>query len=65
MSGSEKYNAIHKKSRDLINLKSSMRYVFSNYYDKIKVHSDDSLPTEKRLTFQNGSHNISTIMSQK
>ena len=37
--GSEKYDAIYNRIRYLISLKSSITYVFSHYYAKIKVHS--------------------------
>ena len=51
--GSEIYDAIYNRIRDLICLKSSVTYVFSHYYPKIKVDSYDSLPIEKRLTLHN------------
>ena len=37
----------------LISLKSSITYIFSHYFAKIKVNSSDCLPTEKRLTLHN------------
>ena len=45
--GSEKYDAISNRIRYLINLKSSITYVFSHYHAKSKVHSYDSLPIKK------------------
>ena len=51
--GSEKYDAIYNRTRYPISLKSSIIYVFSIYYAKIKVDSYDSLPTEKELTLHN------------
>ena len=48
--GSEKYEDICNRMRDLISLKSSIIYVFSHYYAKINADSYDSLPIEKRLT---------------
>ena len=36
----------------LISLKSSITYIFSHYFAKIKVNSFDCLPTEKRLTLK-------------
>ena len=42
--GSEKFDAIHNRIRYLISLKSSITYVSSHYYVKIKVDSYDSLP---------------------
>ena len=41
--GSEKYNAIYNKIRDLV----SLIYVFPLYYAKIKVNFYDSLPIKK------------------
>ena len=51
--GSERHDAIYNRIRYLTSLKSSITYVFSHYYTKIKVDSYDSLPAEKRLTLQN------------
>ena len=39
--GSEKHNAIYNRIRYLTSLKSSITYVFSHYYAKIKVDSYD------------------------
>ena len=36
-----------------MNLKSSITYIFSNYFAKIKVDSYNSLPIEKTLTLHN------------
>ena len=47
--GSEKYDAIFNNIRYLRSLKSSLTYIFSHYFAKIKVDSYDSLPIEKRL----------------
>ena len=41
------------RMRFLINLESSIRYVFSHCYATIKVDSYDSLPIEKILTLHN------------
>ena len=38
---------------DLISQKSGVTYIFSDYFAKIKVKSNDSLPIEKRLTLKN------------
>ena len=44
---SKKYDAIYNIIRYLISQKSSsITYVFSHYYAKIKVYSHDSLPLE-------------------
>ena len=48
--GSEKYNAIYDRIRYLTSLKSSIPYLFSYYFSKIKVDFYDSLPIEKMLT---------------
>ena len=47
--GSEKRNASYNRIKYIIQLKSSITYIFSYYYAKIKVDSYDSLPIEKRL----------------
>ena len=47
---SEKYDAIYNRVRYLVSLKSSITYVFSHYYTKIKVDSYNSLPIEKTMT---------------
>ena len=51
--GFERYNVLNNRMRYLINLKSSIKYVFSRYYAKIKVDSYDSLLKQKRLTIHN------------
>ena len=51
--GSEKHDAVYNRIRYLISLKSSITYVFSHYYAKIKVVFYDSFPIEKRLTLHN------------
>ena len=45
----KKYDAINDRFRYLISLKSSITYIFSNYFVKIKVNSYDSLSIEKTL----------------
>ena len=47
--GPEKYDVIYNEIRYLINIKSSITYIFSLYFAKIKVDSSDSSPIEKRL----------------
>ena len=49
--GSEKCDAIYNRIRYLISLKSSITFVFSHNYPKIRVDSYDSLSTEKKLTW--------------
>ena len=44
---SEKCDVISSRIRYLINLKSSITYVFSHYHAKSKVHSYDSLPLKR------------------
>ena len=51
--GTKKYDAFYDRIRYLISLKSSITYIFSDYFAKIKVDSYDSLPIEKTLTFYN------------
>ena len=51
--GPEKYDAIYNIIRYLISLKSSIKYIFSHNYVKIKIDSYDSLPAEKNLTLHN------------
>ena len=46
----KKYDAIYDRIRCLISLKSSIPYIFSNYFAKIKVKSYSSLSIEKQLT---------------
>ena len=41
--GTEKYGAIYDRIRYLISLKSSITYIFSHYFAKIKVNFYDSL----------------------
>ena len=49
--GSEKYDSIYNRIRYLISVKSSLTYVISHNYAKIKVDSCDSLPLGKAMTF--------------
>ena len=54
--GLEKYDALPNRIRYLIyliSLKSSITYVFSHHYSKIKVDPYDSLPMKKTLTCYN------------
>ena len=51
--GTENYDVIYDRIRYLISLKSSITYIFSHYFAKIKVDSYDSLPIEKRSTLHN------------
>ena len=51
--GSEKYDAIQNKIRNLVSLKGSITYVFSLYYAEIKIDSYNSLPIEERFTLHN------------
>ena len=48
--GTKKYHAIYGRIRYLIGLKSSITYIFSHYFAKIKVDYYDSLLREKALT---------------
>ena len=49
--GSKKYDAIYNRNRSLIGIKSGITDVYSLYYAKIKVDSDDSSPIEKKTDF--------------
>ena len=53
MSGTKKYAAVCDRIRYIISLKSSITYIFSQYFAKIKVDSYDSLPVKKILTLHN------------
>ena len=44
---------LYSTGLDLINVKSSIIYIISHNYAKIKVDSYDSLPLEKTMTFCN------------
>ena len=48
---SEKHDDIYKRIRYLLSLKSSIIYIFSHYFAKIKVNSYDFLPKEKNIDF--------------
>ena len=45
-------------------MKSSITYVFSHYYAKIKVGSYDSLPIEKTLTLDNVKILIKSVLNK-
>ena len=45
--GFEKYTLICNRVRHLISLKNSITYVFSHYYENIKIDSYGFLPTQK------------------
>ena len=62
--GSEKYDAIYDRIRYLISLKSSITYIFSQYFAKIKVDSYDSLPIEKILTLYNVIIRIKSVLNK-
>ena len=51
--GTKKYDTICNRIRYLISLKSSITYIFSHYFAKIKVDSYDTLLIEKTLTLHN------------
>ena len=51
--GSEKYDVIYNRIRNLISRKSSITYVISHNYAKIKVDLYHSLPLRETLTFHN------------
>ena len=45
--GTKKYDAIYDRIRYLMSVKSSIIYIFSHYFAKIKFDSYDSLPIGK------------------
>ena len=47
--GFAKYDIIYDRIRYLVSLKSGIAYIFSRYFAKIKVNSNDSLSIEKIL----------------
>ena len=49
--GGEKYDFIYNRIRYLIVVKSSIKFVISHNYAKMKVDSYDSLPLEKNIDF--------------
>ena len=49
--GGEQFDLIYNRIRQLIGVKSSITYVNSHNYAKIKVHSHDSFPLEKHCLF--------------
>ena len=51
--GSEKFDAIYDRIRQLLNLKSGITYICSNFLVKIKVDSYNYLPMQKTLTLHN------------
>ena len=48
---SEKHDDIYKRIRYILSLKSTITYIFSHYFAKIKVNSYDFLPKEKNIDF--------------
>ena len=51
--GSENYDAIYIRIRYLIGLKSSITYIFSHYFAKMKVYLYGSLLTGKKMILHN------------
>ena len=51
--GTENYDVIYDRIRYLISLKSSITYIFSHYFAKIKNYSCYYLPTGKTVTLRN------------
>ena len=49
--GSEKYDAIYDRIRDLISLESDITYISPYYFAKVKVFFFYSLPIEKNIDF--------------
>ena len=61
---SENYDAIYNKIRYLVSLESSIKYIFSHCFVKIKVDSYDSFPIEKRLTLHNAIILIKSVLNK-
>ena len=64
MFGSQNYDAIYNRIRYLISLKTGITYIFSHYFEKIKVDSYDSLPIEKRLILHIVIINIESVLNK-
>ena len=62
---SEKNEAVYNKIRYLITLKSGISYTFFHYFAKIKVDSDNYLPTEKVLTLHNVIIHIKSVLNKE
>ena len=62
--GTKKYDAIYNKFRYVISLKSSITYMFSHYFAKIKVDSYDPLPLEKTLTLHKVVKIIKSVLNK-
>ena len=60
----KKYDAIYDRIRYLISLKSSITYIFSHYFVKIKVDSYDFLLIEKILTLYNAIILIKSVLNK-
>ena len=61
---SQNYDAIYNRIRYLISLKTGITYIFSDYLEKIKVDSYDSLPIEERLILHNVIINIESVLNE-
>ena len=62
--GTENYDVIYDRIRYLISLKSSITYIFSHYFVKIKVDSYDFLLIEKILTLYNAIILIKSVLNK-
>ena len=49
--GPERYNAIYDRSRYLISEKSDITHSINHNFARVRIHSYNSLPIEKTLTF--------------
>ena len=58
------YNAIFNEIRYLISQTSGITYVFSHFYEKIKVDSYDSLSIEKTLTLPNVVIHVKSVLNK-
>ena len=62
--GSERCDAIYNRITYLISLKTSIKYIFSHYFAKIKIDCYNSLPIEKRLTLHNVIIPITSVLNE-
>ena len=62
--GSQKHDSIKNRIRYHLNVKSSITYIISNNYEKLKKDSYDSLPLEKTIIFHNAMILIKSVFNK-
>ena len=64
--GDVKYDSIYNRIRCFIRVKSSITYVFSHNFERIKVdfYNSNSLPLERILALQNGIIFIKLVLTK-